>query len=412
MPIDSSDHFFRHQYTNLVASLSRKVGVQHLSYIEDAAQTALLKAWTLWQSQVSPNPEAWLHRVSYNALLDALRKDKRLTSNLDWDSADLALGTEDADNIDKELHTDDDLLHLFFICCDPKIPQASSLVLVLKILCGFSIKEISLRLFISEANVYKRYQRARDQLKKSAAYFNTLSANDSTERLNSVLKVLYLLFSEGYLSYSQDEAIRQDLCEEAIRLTTTLLKKPLFQKPTLFALLALMHLNLARLSSRLGQCGELLLLEEQDRSLWNQNLIAQGFYFFSQSAEGDNLSRYHLEAAIAAEHCRAKSFSATNWQSICGYYQQLEAIAPSYLYRLNRCVALAEWQGAESGLALLEYEAPPTWAAQSHLWLAVSADMHRRCGNKEEARRLAQIALDCSPNDAIKTLIYRRLNAN
>ncbi|MDM3872012.1 sigma factor [Porticoccus sp. W117] len=400
------EHFFRHQYASLVATLTRKVGVQHIALIEDAAQTSLLKAWELWKVSVPANPEAWLHRVAHNALIDTLRKQRLLTPE---DHANLPLQThEESANLAGDL---DDFLHLIFVCCDKAVPQPFSLTLVLKVLCGFSVKEIAARLFISETNVYKRYRRACDVLKKRSGYFNILTLAESSERLDSVLCVLYLLFTEGYLSYSKDGAIRRELCEEAIRLAGLLASKDFCQKPVIMALLALMSFNLARLASRQSESGELLLLEEQDRSQWDAHRIAQGFHYLKLSAQGERISRYHLEAAIAAEHCRAASFAQTDWASICRSYQQLEVIQPSYLYRLNRVVALAEWQGADAGLKLLLENSPPTWMTRSYLWYVVAADIHRRCDHRDEYKRFADLALKCAPNEYVQRLIKRRFNS-
>lgn len=401
-----AEHFFRHEYANLVATLSRKVGVQHLALIEDAVQTSFMKATERWRTEQPINPQAWLHRVAFNALIDAFRKQKPLT-----DLNILEEHTLGAEETVSDTQLDDDFLHLIFVCCDQAIPQASSLVVVLKVLCGFSVKEIALRLFISEENVYKRYQRARNVLRKKAEYFNQLSYQDSAERLDTALNVLYLLFTEGYLSYSQDHALRIELCEESMRLTSLLSEKLIDHKPTIMALLALMSFNMARVQSRQNSVGELLLLAEQDRRLWNTQLIQQGFQLLAKSAQGEVLSRYHLEAAIAAEHCRAASIEETNWQAICHYYLQLENLHASFLYRLNRAVALAEWQGPAEGLALLLTNTPPTWMHQSYLWLTVAADLYARNEQDDEAERYTALAIKCAPTSAIKQLIKRRMQS-
>lgn len=417
MPITFDDHFYRHQYVSIVASLSRKVGVQYLPLIEDAAQSSLIKALTDWVSGLPENPEAWLHRVAFNQVIDGLRKqqghssfDEAFADTLDGAYDDNALVDSAIERAAQEVtHTDNDLLHLILICSDPAIPQKSSMVIVLKLLCGFSIKEISSRLFITEANSYKRYQRARDVLRQQAAYFNQMSKEDAEQRAESAFSVLYALFSEGYLSYSKDEAIRRDFCEEALRITEILATKLVTCRPVALALLSLMFLNVARLNSRLDAAGQLLLLGEQNREQWDTELIQLGFHYLGLSAQGELLSRYHLEAAIAAEHCRANSFETTDWEKICGYYLQLEHQHASYLYRLNRVVALAEWQGPEAALSLLLEIPPPTWMKNSYLWLAVAADLNHRCDQKQDAARYSDLAIKCAPNSAIQTLLARRL---
>ncbi len=406
--IIDDEHFFRHEYANLVATLSRKIGVQHLELIEDAVQTSLLKAMEVWRTDQPEKPQAWLYRVAYNHLIDELRKRQPLDS-LEEPELLSALDSFQVSNI-TDLDKEHDLLHMLFICCDPEIPEKSRWVIALKVICGFSIKEIALRLFISEANVHKRYQRARDLLRTKSAYFNSLPIEKSSVRLASVLCVLYMLFNESYLSYSQDESIRLDLCEETIRLLKIIAKTTIGNNTEVMALLALMTFNLARMNSRRLDNGDLLLLEEQQRSCWNQALIAEGFEYLTSSAEGDHLSRYHLEAAIAAEHCRAPSFEKTDWKAIFLYYQQLENLFTSYHYRLNRAVALAEWKGPQAGLNLLFEVEPPTWMTESYLWLTVAADLYARSFNKDKAKHYAELAIQCAPNESIKNLISRRLN--
>ena len=239
-------------------------------------------------------------------------------------------------------------------------------------------------------------------------------------RLPNVQTVLYLLFNEGYLSAHADHAIRRELCDEAIRLTTLLAEHPVGAAPETFALLALMHLHAARLDARLdsrldarsdGAAGGLLLLEEQDRTRWNRAQLLLGAEWLERAASGDVFSRFHAEAGIAAEHGFAASFRETRWQEIVDLYSMLERIDPSPLHVLNRAVAVAEWQGAEAGLAVLEALTPPAWLTASYLWDAVLADLHRRANHVELARDHRDRALASAPTDAIRTLLRRRLTA-
>jgi RNA polymerase sigma-70 factor (ECF subfamily) len=233
--------------------------------------------------------------------------------------------------------------------------------LALKTLCGFSTAEISLRLFTTEANVQKRLGRARDRLRQTPADFETPPLEVLASRLSSVHEVLYLLFNEGYLSAHAKLAIRRELCDEAIRLTTFLVEHPVGARPETFALLALMHLHTARLGARVDGAGGLLLLEEQDRALWDRERIQLGMGLLAQSASGEVFSRYHAEAAIAAEHCIAPSFEQTRWNEITNLYSMLERVAPSPVHTLNKAVAVAECQGPEAGLSVLRGLEPPGW---------------------------------------------------
>lgn len=404
-----SERFFRQVHADLIAHLTRKFGAAHFALIEDAVQASLTAAWERWQITLPEKPEAWLYRVAHNHLIDELRKCQ---TQLEYhrDTAVSPLHTQsDVPSFSESATPNDDLLHLIFLCCDPNLPAPSRLVLTLKVLCGMSIQTIAHRLFQSEAGVQKRYQRARKILSEIPDP-PILSASVSTVRLDSVLRVLYLLFTEGYLTQAEDFAIRSDLCEEAVRLLHVLLSKQIGQKADAFALMALFSFNLARLSARRSEAGHLLLLSEQDRANWDRTLIKQGFHYLARSAFGEVISPYHLEAAIAAEHCRARDLASTNWEAICQYYLELEARFPTFLYRLNRLIALAEWQGPQVALHALQAIPPPSWLENSYLWLSVAADLHSRCGHLQRAAHFTERALDCAPNSHTQALLKRRLN--
>ncbi|MBI3005108.1 MAG: sigma-70 family RNA polymerase sigma factor [Ignavibacteriales bacterium] len=390
--------------------LSRRMGVQHIEDIEDAVQSALMTALETWTvSGLPDNPSAWLYRVAHNELIGELRQQIGRHRILE-ENAKEDIGTpQNHPEIFLEGEVRDDLLRMLFVCCDEAIPVESQLVLALKTLCGFSIQEIALRLFTSEANVYKRLGRARSRLRKLPPHTGELSGEQYSSRLPAVHKVLYLLFTEGYLSSHTAQAIRKELCNEAIRLATLLAKHPVGQSPETFALLALMHLHAARITARQDGSGGLLLLEEQDRELWDRQEIQVGLEWLAKSAQGDSFSRYHAEAGIAAEHCLAPSLQDTRWDKIVECYSLLERIAPSALHKLNRAVALAEWKGPAAGLAVLKGFEPPTWLASSYLWSAVLADLHQRCENTQKADFYRDIALKSAPTRAVKELLQRRL---
>ena len=406
------EHFFRREYGKLIAVLSNRVGVHNLEAIEDAAQSALMSALSNWTTQGLPeNPSAWLFRVANNQLVDELRNRSNRARIL---ATTPQPGPDESPPPSAFLPEEvrDDLLRMLFVCCDESVPLESQLVLALKTLCGFSVGEIAGRLFTTTANVYKRLARARDRLRELEGDLGDLSGPQYSERLPRVHKVLHLLFTEGYLSSHAQLAIRRELCDEALRLTTLLAEHPAGQRTDTFALLALMHLHTARLTARQDGAGELLLLEEQDRSLWDQEQIRVGLVWLARSAHGDLMSRYHAEAGIAAEHCMAKTIADTRWDRVVECYLLLESIAPSPLHTLNRAVATAEWKGPEQGLELLEGLQPPTWLAGSYLWAAVLADLHGRCGHAEEAVRYQSLALDTAPTAAVKTLLARRFAAS
>lgn len=394
----------------MVAILSRRVGVEHIEAIEDAAQSALMTALESWNSEDLPdNPSAWLFRVAHNRLVGELRQRTRRRRILAKNEGE----KDDASGTSGEpLHqgdAEDDLVRMLFVCCDDAIPVESQLVFALKTLCGFDIGEIAQRLFTSEASVYKRLERARRRLRDLPLRSDEPTAEQYACRLPEVQKILYLLFTEGYLSSHPTIAIRRELCNEAIRLAKILAEHPVGRTPETEALLALMHLHAARMTARQDGSGGLLLLEEQNRDLWDQQEIHLGLEWLARSARGDVFSRYHAEAGIAAEHCLAPSLAETRWDTVAERYALLEQLEPSPLHRLNRAVAVAEWQGPAAGLRVLDGFVPPTWLAGSYQWAAVCADLHQRCGNIATAHGYATMALDAAPTAAIRELLQRRL---
>src|SRR5215467_2662647 len=390
---DLPEHWFRREFGRLVSILSRRFGVHRMELCEDAAQTALLQATRSWPSNLPDDPGAWLYRVAHNHVLDELRREKR-------DEKYLA-----------EVHVDygqqevqDDVLRLLFVCADPAIPPESQLVLALKTLCGFSTQEIALRLFQREDAVHKRLQRARARLREHAEVQSI-----EPDRVQSVLPMLYLLFNEGYSSAQPDRLIRRELCDEALRLALMLLEDPAGALPETDALLALMCFHAARFDARVDGMGGLLLLEEQDRSLWDRALLQRGLAHLTEAARGETVSRYHVEAGVLAEHCLAPSYGETNWAEIVRLYEVLERVAPSPLNVLNRAIALAEWKGPDSGLAALEGIEAPSWLLGYYLWDATLGELHRRRGDRERARAHTKRALAAAPTNPEKALLERRL---
>jgi RNA polymerase sigma factor (sigma-70 family) len=406
----------RHEYGRLVALLVRRVGLGSLEAVEDAVQGALMAALTAWVAKGAPdNPSAWLYRVAHNQLIGVLRKERGQRRLLQQDRLLQDDGLGDADSTPSAAAFDgemrDELLRMLFVCCDERLPRDSRLVLALKTLCGFSTTEIAHRLFTSEANVYKRLARARETLREAELDTATPGLDSLGARLPSVHAVIYLLFNEGYLSICAEHAIRAELCDEALRLGTLLANHPVGADPATFALLALMHLHRARLASRQDASGGLLLLEEQDRALWDADDLERGATWLARSARGDVFTRFHAEAGIAAEHCFALSFADTRWLELAELYAMLERLDPSPLHSLNRAVALAEARGPAAGLALLDGLVPPAWLEGHYLWAAVLADLHRRAGNAELAGEYREQAIAGAPSAALEQLLHRRWGA-
>ncbi len=404
------EHLFRHEYGKIVALLLRRLGLQHLDAIEDAVQWSMAQALEVWCRESTPHsPSAWLYQVAHNHLHSQLRATQRqnvlLTEHL-YTAQDETFEHEEASFAGE---MSDAMLRMLFIACNDAMPVESQLVFTLKSLCGFSIKEIALRLFISQANVYKRFGRAKQQLKNQTLELDMLTDDEMLCRMPSVHRVLYLLFTEGYLSSHTDNAIRQDLCEEAIRLTKSLANSRFGNVPNSYALLALMYFHLARINTRQDELGALLLLEQQDRSLWNKQHITVAMAYLAQSADGHTISRYHVEAGIAAEHCLSPSFEQTPWQKVVSSYELLHSIAPSPLHYLNHAIAVAQWKNPEAGLAVLKSIDGPDWLYRSFHWYAVQSDLLFRSGDTVNGREYATLAIEAAPTDSIKQLLHKRL---
>ena len=387
------EHWFRREFGRLVSILSRRFGVHRMQLCEDAAQTALLQATRSWSAELPDDPGAWLYRVAHNHVLDELRREKRDARYLAEVHVEYA---------QQEIQAD--VLRLLFVCADPEIPPESQLVLALKTLCGFSTGEIAFRLFQSEDAVHKRLQRARAQLRERAEVQGI-----DPERLNGVLHVLYLLFNEGYSSAQPDRVIRRELCDEALRLALMLSDDVGCATAEKDALVALMCFHAARFDARVDGMGGVLLLDEQDRSLWDAELIRRGVDHLARSARGGTLSRYHVEAGIAAEHCLARSYADTDWEEIVRLYDVLERIAPSPLNLLNRAIAVAEWKGPDAGLAVLDALDAPSWLSGYYLWDATLGELHRRRGDRTRAIAHTKRALAAAPTNPEKALLERRI---
>ncbi len=407
------EHFFRHEYGRLISGLVRRYGAARLELIEDAAQSALVAAVSTWaRGGIPKNPAAWLTRVAKNRVIDELRRAHAGDEPLDEESpAPSEPPPSGATGFPEQIF--DDELRMLFVCCDESIKSRMQLVLALKLLCGFSTQEIAARLFLSESNVQKLLERGRSNLRANYDPVEREWAEPGSPtikaRAPAVLRVIYLLFNEGYSSLESDRVIRRELCQEALRLGEIMARHPVAGCPEADALMALMLLHFARLDARLDDTGGLLLLEQQDRDRWDRALIAQGIHFLWKSGRGEVFSRYHAQAAILAEHCMAPSFEQTNFQEIVELYEALERVEPSPLHTLNRAIALAEWQGPQAGLELLALMKPPAWLLGYYLWDGTQGELLRRHGDFEQACVFLKRALESAPTEAEKRVFQRKL---
>lgn len=387
----------RHEYGRLVATLLREFGAHRLALVEDGLSEAMLEATLGWRQRGVPaNARAWLHRAARHRIIDELRKSGRSEGldALEEPASEVVLDAALADEVhDDEVH--DDELRALFACAAPSIPLPSQLVFALRTLSGFSTREIATRLVTSEENVQKRWERARDAM-RLIDLDDELAPDELAARAESVLRMIYVLFTEGYFASGGESVLRLELCEEAIRLAMLVAAHPRFTSPSAWGLVALMRLHHARRDARTDAAGDPVLLEDQDRTRYRRDELALGFEAF-QRAGGTADSKYTLEAAIAAEHAFAPSFAETRWAVIARHYDRLAQLDPSPLHVLHHAIAISYAVSPEVGLARLEGSRPPTWLTASHLWFATSADLHRRLGRREEAIGFYEKAIDLAP---------------
>lgn len=347
-------HLFRNEYGRIIALLTSKYGVSHIEKIEDAVQDTFLKAMRIWGYQKIPdNPTAWLYKVANNGLLDKLRRAKKMSYTADENSHFEA--TTEASEFYSNTEITDSQLKLIFACCHPSLSKEHQLVLSLKLIGGFSNKELSDALLKKEETVAKSFTRAKKKFKEEVQLLQIPVQMGLQSRLFVVLQVIYLLFSEGYAATSGEQILKRDICYEALRLALLLKKNPYCQHPNLNALIALICFHASRFDARINDAGELVTLEFQDRRLYNKELMAIGSAHLEQAGSADTLpSKYHLEAAVSYHHCTAPTFKETDWATILKLYQLQVQTQYSPMAALNSIIPYAKVHGPKKGLEALE----------------------------------------------------------
>lgn len=396
-------HFFRHNHAKLVAILVGYFGLKEVEIAEDIVQDTMVEAMEKWSVQSVPqNPEGWLIDVAKKKTINFLERNQnyknrilpKLKSHTDLDFG--------------HAQKRDSTLRMIFACCHPDLPTESQVALALKTLCGLNIREIAEALLTNEATINKRLYRAKQKFRDGSIAFIIPESHQLDERLDSVLTTLYLLFNEGYYSAHQEQIIRMDLCFEAIRL----LEEVIDTYPDLNeakALLALMYLSIARTESRIDENGALIIFSEQDRNSWDQGLIARGIDYLHQSSGSQRLSSYHLQAGIAAEHCLAPDFAATNWKSIYKQYELLEKLHSNAIVSFNKAIArfyAGEKQQALKDLLTLQEE--PELRQYTHYFASIGT-FYAELGEMNKAIPFFEKALSFSKTENERASIRKRL---
>ncbi|PYQ57000.1 MAG: RNA polymerase subunit sigma-70 [Acidobacteria bacterium] len=397
------DHLFRREAGRMVAALTRVLGAENLSLAEDVVQESLVQALRTWPFRGVPeNPGGWLMQVAKNRALDLLRREANLARKEEairgW-SASLV-------SDDPEGETMDDQLRMIFICCQPAVPREARVALTLKTVGGFGVPEIARAYLAKEATIAQRLVRAKRKIQEIRPPFEVPPPAELPAALDSVLEALYLMFNEGYAAAAGEELVRQEVCAEAVRLVRLVAEHPALDVPRAHALAALLLLQAARNPARVDPEGNLLLLCEQDRGLWDQSKIAAGFHHLDRAARGPRLSVYHLEAAIAACHIVP---GETDWPYILSLYDDLLALKPSPVVGLNRAVALAMVEGPAAGIrAVEEIRGDPTLAGYYPLAVTLG-ELHARAGDPEQSAACFREALEMESPEPVRRRIQERL---
>jgi RNA polymerase sigma factor (sigma-70 family) len=407
------EHLFRHEAGKMVATLTKIFGIEHLTLAEDVVQETLARAFQTWPFYGVPkNPSAWIMRASRNLALDVVRRQKVFQNKQAEIIRLMDRGPAAADEvIFSEEEIRDDRLRLMFVCCHPAIPADAQIALALKTLCAFGLTEISRAFLTTDAAIAKRITRAKQKIRQARIPFEIPSGTELAQRLESVLQSLYLLFNEGYKASTGDDLVREELCDEAIRLVELLVQHPVGNQPKTHALLALMLLNASRLPTRVDSEGNLLRLKEQDRTQWDQPMIARGMFHFAQSAAGEELSEYHLQAGIAACHCAAKDYESTDWQQILSLYDRLIEFDQSPVVALNRAVAFAKIRGPQAGITAVAAIRSSQKLKSYYLLYAVLGEFEAQLDHKKAAAEHFRRSFELAETKSERAFLLKRLQS-
>lgn len=416
------ERVFREEYGLIVASLIRRSGSFDLA--EESLQEAFSAALANWELNGAPkNPGAWLTRVAHRKLLDMLRREKTKIdkqTQLEYETHRLQglQSSPDDDspasfeeNLESTLEYGDDRLRLVFTCCHPSLSQEAQVALTLRTLGGLATSEIARAFLLPEPTLAQRLVRAKNKIRIARIPYEVPSLEVLPQRLASVQAVIYLIFNEGYAATSGDRLIRKDLCSEAIRLGRLLcrLLPAESHRPENLGLLALMLLQNSRRDARINARGELVTLEEQDRSLWDRKEIEEGLALIEKALRLRRIGAYQLQAAIAAVHAEAKTALDTDWPQIVALYTELKQFNPSPIVALNHAAAVAMSEGFEQGLRLIEAAGASGKLDHYYSFHAARADVLRRLNRSQEAQAAYLRALELTTNEVEQKYVRRRL---
>jgi RNA polymerase sigma-70 factor (ECF subfamily) len=398
------ENLYRLESGRVLATLVRLLG--DLDLAEEAMHEAFAVALESWPKTGIPNnPRPWLISTARFKAIDGMRRRARFDEAQKDLIAHLESRTNDVPIEDEEI--EDDRLRLIFTCCHPALPPEAQVALTLREICGLTTEEIARAFLVTPATLAQRIVRAKAKIREASIPYEVPAPEELPERLNAVLQVVYLVFNEGYSAAAGTEVTRSELTGEAIRLGRLLIE--LQPEPEIIGLLALMLLQESRRAARTSPTGELILLEHQDRSLWNREQIAEGVALVQKALESRRFGAYTLQAAIAAVHAEAESTAATDWRQIVALYNQLLRIQPSPVVHLNRAVAIAMRDGPEAGLTHIDALLERGELANYYLAHSARADLYRRLGRTDEARAAYEKALALTQQEPERQFLQERI---
>jgi RNA polymerase sigma factor (sigma-70 family) len=384
----------------MVSYLTRIFGMGRLDLAEDVVQDTLCRALETWPVEGLPeNPSAWFMRVAGNRAIDLLRRDKQFRFFAPELTHLLKMREQQPEQMpafEKEIK--DDQLRMMFSCCHPGLSTEVQVTLILKTLCGFSVSEIAHALLAGEDSIEKRLGRARKLFRDSGEFVELSDPSDIPQRLEAVYQAIYLLFNEGYHGSRAEKTVRDDVCYEAVRLALLLSEHPQGARPKTYALVSLLCFHAARLPGRTDDEGGLVELEMQDRSKWDRRLVERGFQFLDRSASEEEMSEFHVEAAIASLHSGTDDYGKTDWRRIKDLYDLLYRLKPTPIVALNLAVAVGRTEGPERGLVELGKISDARKLDAYPFYAAAQGEFHRLAGRRQQARACFERALQLARN--------------